>query len=319
MRAAEQTASDGSDAECTKQQAECCWATPDKVAGHKRHKSLDGAAGETEHERANQNHPDPRRHGHKADPGAHGSPKGFRRQPPSLELRPPAEEDEDQDKIAEGVHGESGRRSSNGNDDSTERRANAARDVHAHAAESDRLRQILTGHHVSNRGLPSWIVNGSATADQESEDQQAPGGDQPKVGASRQHDRDSDRKDLRHQHHGPFVVVIRDRAGRQREQHDRQGGRGLNQRHEAGRACQRSHQPRGSHGLDEPAEIGDQESQPHRPEGAMPEGRKGRRTGIGVLSAGNGSLQRENSLACSSESRLRFYVAKQSPLYTGFS
>jgi hypothetical protein len=54
----------------------------------------------------------------------------------------------------------------------------------------------------------------------------------------------------------------------------------------------------------------------------MPEGRKGRRPGIGVLSAGNGSLRREKSLACSSESRLRFYVAKQFPLfplYTGFS
>src|SRR5215207_11564182 len=96
-------------------------ATPDKVAGHKRHESLDGAAGETEHEGANQNDPDPWRHGHKADPGAHGRPKRFRRQPPSLELRPPAEEDEDKDKIAEGVHGESSLRSSNGNDDSTKR------------------------------------------------------------------------------------------------------------------------------------------------------------------------------------------------------
>ena len=52
--AAEQTSSDGSYAECTEQQAEGCWATPDKVAGHKRHESLDCAAGETKHECANQ-------------------------------------------------------------------------------------------------------------------------------------------------------------------------------------------------------------------------------------------------------------------------
>ena len=91
-----------------------------------------------------------------------------------------------------------------------------------------------------------------------------------------------------------LVVVVRDRAGREREQHDGQGGRGLDQGHEAGRARERRHQPRGAHGLDEAAEIGEEVGDPHRPEGAMPEGREGRGAGVGSLVAGNGSLEREN-------------------------
>ncbi len=111
---------------------------------------------------------------------------------------------------------------------------------------------------------------------------------------------------------------MHDRAGCQREQHDRQGGRALNQCHKTSRAGQGRHQPRGSYRLDQPAEIGDEESEPHRPEGDMPEGRQGRRTGIGILSVGNGSLQPAIGSAGRSESPPCFYAAKQPPLYTGF-
>jgi hypothetical protein len=51
----------------------------------------------------------------------------------------------------------------------------------------------------------------------------------------------------------------------------------------------------------------------------MPEGRKGRRTGIRILRAGNGSLQRANGLSRQIREPAPLRRRSAAPLYTGFS
>ena len=155
-----------------------------------------------------------------------------------------------------------------------DRRADAAGEVEADAVQRHRRRQVGARHHVADRGLPGRVVERDAAADEEGEAEQRPWRQHPHPGGDGQRDRDREHEALGDQHHPAAVEAVGDRAGGEREDHDRQRGRGLHQRHHVGRGGDRRHHPGGADRLHQPAEVRDEAREPDRPEDRAPERRQ---------------------------------------------
>ncbi|MCY1292764.1 hypothetical protein D9M70_420040 [compost metagenome] len=205
---AEQRPADRAETEGAEHQAVGERPALNEVASDERQECEDRACRKTEEKTAQQNLADVGRHRDIAQARGYGAAERLARQGVRRHLPPPAHQRKEDREIAERIGEEGGGSPRRGDDRAADRRADAAGDVEAHAVERDCRRQVVARDHVADRGLPGWVVERCAAADEEGEEQEQPGRDQSDIGADGQKRRDGEHETLRHQHDPPPIEII---------------------------------------------------------------------------------------------------------------
>ena len=216
-----------------------------------------------------------RRRCDEAQPGAHGGEEMLGWQGTRWRLALPQQQRHRQRQDAHRVEGEGRRRAEARDDQPAHRRPQGTGDVEADAVERDGADEILPRDQFGRRRRPAGEAHRQPSTQREGKGQQSPGAQRAAQVQHAQAQRHGRQPALGQQQEGAPVHDVSQRAGRHREQKDRQHRRRLHQRHHHGRRIERGHQPARTGVLHPQADVGGEVGDPQHAEGGVAERREG--------------------------------------------
>ena len=181
----------------------------------------------------------------------------------ALFRRVPPKECPDDCKIADGIEPKWCSNSHPGDHQAAQGWTDGSADIDADAVRSDRGTEILLGDELWNDGLPDGSRQRGAHTYEKREQQEIAGRRSAEPDDGRKYRSNRGVKDFRHDQKFPSVNDVRECAGGQREQEQRQGCRHLDHRDDERIGVEVRHQPSGRRAVHPAADIGDDGRAPY--------------------------------------------------------
>ena len=252
----------GPGAHGAEQQSEAAGAPAEHLAGVHRQQRHQAGAGDAERERADQHAAqDVREHG-VADAGPDRPGEAFGRSHVLLDRALPAPQHDEHEGERGRVQREDQPRPRGGDQQTADGGADRPAEVDVGAAQRDRLLELVRRYQLGLDRLPGREVERRAQSQREREDEEQ----ERRDGAERrQHGQSAgggEHEALRDQEQAPPLDHVRGGPRQHADEHDRQVGRRLHQRHDRRRGVQLDHHPGGADRLHPGADVGREEGDP---------------------------------------------------------